>query len=560
MNTSRLLFALLALPLAASADTLQVGPGESFLTIQSAINAAAPGDVIEVAAGLYNENVIVNKSPLSLHGARAGSDARGRVAGAPSSASESIISPASGSALLLASSAGAIAIDGFYLSSSAPPTGGVVMSQAEASNSLTFACNLVTVATGSTGAALSLQQSAEDATLSKNSFVAAAGSAEAVLLDAAGSFDGLHFLDNEVLRNGSVAGTGLLSSGATNVGPSASRTPLIRGNEFRGHQTGFNGGKNSLEGAEISSNLFDGNEGGMAAGPGNCVIKENEWKNNTGYGLRLTGFGDVIDTASGVRNSNIEDNAFENNGTVPSPSGYGDLIIDDQADGNLGANQVLRNRFLSTRAVSNNEASGSLDAARNYWGAADGPGGNGPGSGGEIAGSGAVEFEPWYADEDLTTLNFGGSALEENLTLGEGQSIETGSLEIAPSVVLTIGRGARVTAGQLDMQAGSSVQVDGGTLKVGKLTMAPGAVLDVVGGELSLDPLATGQYHTISGSFTFFDCLGSLNINANTTFNGSTLGIVSDIHVAPGVTIVLDGSLVLDGSGRESTPSRKILV
>ena len=559
MNTLPLLFALLALPLAAGADTIRVGPGQSFPTIQSAIDAASPGDVIEVSAGLYEENVIINKSPLVLLGARAGSDARGRVAGSPDSASESIVSPAAGSALLFASSAGAITVDGFCLTSPAGPSTGVAGSQTEASNGLTFAGNLVTVATGSGGAALYLHQSAENATISRNSLVAAAGSTETVVLGSSGSFDGLHFLNNEVLRDGPPAGTGLLTGGAANVGTSLSRGARISGNEFRGHGTGFNGGKSSLEGAEISSNLFDGNEGGMAAGTANCVIQANEWKNNSCYGLCLTGFGDLTGVASGVRGTDIKDNIFVNNGSVVSPSGYGDLIIEDQTDGNLGTNRIFRNRFLSIRAIHNEEMSGSLDAASNYWGAADGPGGKGPGGGGEIAGPGSVRFEPWYGDEGLTCLNFGSSPLEESLTLGEGESIGGDSLQIAPSVVLTIGRGASVTVTGFDMQPGSSVKIDGGALKVGKLTMQPGAVLDVVGGALSLDPLGTGQYHTISGSFTFFDCLGSLDINANTTFSGSTLGIASDIHVAPGVTLVVLGSLELDGCVMDSSGTFNLL-
>ncbi len=42
---------------------LNVGPGETYPTIQAAINAASPGDVINVAAGTYSEsNIIVNKS------------------------------------------------------------------------------------------------------------------------------------------------------------------------------------------------------------------------------------------------------------------------------------------------------------------------------------------------------------------------------------------------------------------------------------------------------------------------------------------------------------------
>src|SRR2546428_10281162 len=50
----------------------------AFLTISAAVAAAISGDTIKVCPGTYVENVILNKS-LTLLGAQAGGDARGRV-------------------------------------------------------------------------------------------------------------------------------------------------------------------------------------------------------------------------------------------------------------------------------------------------------------------------------------------------------------------------------------------------------------------------------------------------------------------------------------------------
>jgi len=55
------------------AADLQVGPGETYTTIQSAVDAAEPaGDVIHVAAGTYLEQVLVDGKSLTILGAGAG--------------------------------------------------------------------------------------------------------------------------------------------------------------------------------------------------------------------------------------------------------------------------------------------------------------------------------------------------------------------------------------------------------------------------------------------------------------------------------------------------------
>jgi Periplasmic copper-binding protein (NosD) len=66
--------ALLALPLTGGAVTLLVEPGES---IQDAIDAAADGDVVSVAAGVYDEDINLRGKAISVVGTGADSVIRG---------------------------------------------------------------------------------------------------------------------------------------------------------------------------------------------------------------------------------------------------------------------------------------------------------------------------------------------------------------------------------------------------------------------------------------------------------------------------------------------------
>src|SRR4030042_1791936 len=109
--TSSILFALalvvsLALVTATPvlADVIDV-PGD-YPTINAGINAASDGDTIMVAAGLYKENVNINKS-LTLKGFQAGVDARNR------SGAETIIEPAEGTGIRVITAANrVVVIDG----------------------------------------------------------------------------------------------------------------------------------------------------------------------------------------------------------------------------------------------------------------------------------------------------------------------------------------------------------------------------------------------------------------------------------------------------------------
>jgi predicted outer membrane repeat protein len=59
------------LPSPVWAATLQVGPSQTYTTIQAAIDAAQSGDIIEIAAGDYEESVLITKA-LTLSGPTTG--------------------------------------------------------------------------------------------------------------------------------------------------------------------------------------------------------------------------------------------------------------------------------------------------------------------------------------------------------------------------------------------------------------------------------------------------------------------------------------------------------
>lgn len=80
-----------------------------FTTIQAAVTASAPGDIVLVGPGTYNEQVTINQNDLSLFGAQAGNDAR---KGRGDDKKESIVNSASGAFVV---NADRVILDGFTI-------------------------------------------------------------------------------------------------------------------------------------------------------------------------------------------------------------------------------------------------------------------------------------------------------------------------------------------------------------------------------------------------------------------------------------------------------------
>jgi hypothetical protein len=98
---------------------------------------------------------------------------------------------------------------------------------------------------------------------------------------------------------------------------------------------------------------------------------------------------------------------------------------------------------------------------------------------------------------------------------------------------LLIGAGTKVTVSG----AGASLEVKGA------LGLAPGATLEVINGSLTING------STLSGSFTFFNSMGSVDFNSDIeiTTGANGLILISDVHVAKDAVITVDGTLVIDG-------------
>lgn len=208
--------------------------------------------------------------------------------------------------------------------------------------------------------------------------------------------------ENIIVRDNELLGspTGILlypTTGASVLGNTISDNHIaVMMNVFSGDSS------TSGDGAELLlyDNLIDNNNSGIHVnGDGHqATIRENNFVGN-GIGMRFLSASNVTIKENQVTGSSagvqfkgnafavIEENHLSLNETAISLSGDADPT--DVA--------ITFNNIMNNDDGVENWVSGVLQATHNYWGAADGPSGDGPGSGDSV--SGDIEFDPWLSSE-----------------------------------------------------------------------------------------------------------------------------------------------------------------
>jgi parallel beta-helix repeat protein len=319
-------------------DTIIHVPGD-YDTIQEAIDAASDGDTIIVAAGLYEENVEIDKS-LTLKGAQAGVDARTR------SGSETIIEPDEeeiGVSIITAAGR-VVEIDGLTVQNAAH---GIANPNPEMAADITVK-NVRVLNSNEFGISITFTtRITVEYCYVENAEIGINAGALVPFPPTVATFR------NNKIVNAEFGITGYLEDS------------LIEGNEVSDFTTGGTGISGQFLNTEIKSNTVTG----YVKGAGVSFASH--------YGRDLS------------ENVNVEDNTLTGNS-------IGIYVFDTQTTLTgitANFNNIADNSWYGVW----NEGGETLDATKNWWGHASGPGKIGPGDGDDI--SSKVLYSPWLGAE-----------------------------------------------------------------------------------------------------------------------------------------------------------------
>ena len=228
------------------------------------------------------------------------------------------------------------------------------------------------------------------------------GALQAGIYLAASTYNGQSGCTNTVVTNNTSSNNaehGLLSIGGWN-------------NSFTGNtcNNNWNTGIMLWHPGEITvqNNSFDGNN----------IYSHNGWGANGDAKGTIYAAGEVGDAAATfdfkildntIANGFAGNQASANGLNLTSSAGAGITVTGNTFSGmdidihvlEQAATTVVNNNLLSAAIGILNEDTDVLDATRNWWGDASGPGGEGPGTGAAVTGN--VDFGPWWANLAMST-------------------------------------------------------------------------------------------------------------------------------------------------------------
>ncbi len=408
-------------------------PG-AYRTINEALVVAVDGDTIIVHEGTYYNDILdgssyrIDKS-VTLLGAQAGVDPQGSTT---DRGGETILVRTNGLPYSLYASD--IIIDGFMFGSSDPDTGGRLIISDVADNAIIRNCIIQNTPSGSSGHGVYIYPGADNALVEYNTFyntaweaIASSGASNAVISH------------NHISASGQHAIQWMNHAGSNNE---------ISYNHISGIV-----GKNAIQywggsGATISYNVIAGGNTmydgiWLDAAADNSAVSYNQISDTVYAGINVRG---------NCTGATVTDNELSGCGTG----------IEIHA-GDITGVSVNCNKIAGNIWGIRNYDTGLLDAECNWWGAHDGPSGEGHGTGDAV--SLYVDFDPWLGDpmfEPITiipvalgtetklaafftgptggtaTIDWDDGAADDPATVDDSDGVVTGSHEYTSTGVYTV--------------------------------------------------------------------------------------------------------------------------
>lgn len=403
------------------------GPADAFLTLQKAIDTVTAGGTVRAAPGLYDPNFTTVTKSVTLLGAQAGVDPLTRD---PNDATaESIVQSNTGFRITGASAV--VTIDGFVFKEKTVGLSFAISTGTGGSDvgaTVTVESNVFSSMNGGIGSsfgtnpssfaisgnlwsggknAISMQGDRGAATLviDSNRFANLTGTAIFILVwtgaeitnntvqSQTGSQDpiqvggchGCRIAGNTIASSGGFESISLIGSDGPSVDSviedNVITSPTRSDNYgiYIGIATGTTIRRNTITGAR---------EAGIATDPASSVL-DNQ-----------------ITSAGGAGTVGIYLRRASTGSTVTGNTITGAAVgIDIDPQAGSTSTHVNRNAIDGNTAGLTNRAAALADATCNWWGAASGPGGQGPGSGDPVSAN--VTFSPWLLGDDLENATCG---------------------------------------------------------------------------------------------------------------------------------------------------------